>query len=422
MKGLITLNSKEAHRARVMEQVTAERVTLKEAADYMNISYRQAKRIRKRWLESGPGGLSHGNRGREVDHALSAELAAIILALHEEVYRDFNDTHFTEALCEREGIAVSREKVRQILRAAGRGPKRKRRVRRGHRRRPRKSRSGVMMQWDGSPHHWFGPEQPPCCLMAAVDDAESSILGLLFVPAESSAAYLGLLDMVLRRHGVPMSVYQDRHGALVRTDDHWSVEEQLQGRQYPTHVGRVLQDLGIEAISALSPQAKGRVERSFGILQDRLIAELALEGVTDIETANRWLEGSFIDAYNRRFSVKAAEAGSAFTKIGARERHDKIAFAYEATVANDNCIRLGGLRIDVPSTRKRPCYARAKVLVKQHLDGRWTVLHDDRIIARHPATPVVEPVRSWKKRTSGGHRRGRSMIQTYISSKPAPLP
>lgn len=422
MKGLISLSSKEAHRARVMEQVAAGTVTLKEAAKFMRVSYRQAKRIHRRWQQEGLAGLGHGNRGREVSHALSPELAAIILALHDEVYRDFNDTHFTEALGEREGIAVSREKVRQILRAAGHGPKRKRRPKKGHRRRPRKTQAGVMMQWDGSPHHWFGPDHPPCCLMCAMDDAESKVLGMLFVEAESSLAYLRLLDMVVRRHGVPLSVYQDRHGALVRTDDYWTVEEQLRGQQYPTHVGRVLQDLGIEAISALSPQAKGRIERSFGILQDRLIAELAYEGITDMETANRWLESRFIADYNRRFGVQAAEPGNAFTKISVQERYAKIAFAYEATVANDNCIRLGGLTIDVPATKARPSYAKAKVLVKQHLDGRWTVINQDQIIARHEATPLTEPVRSWKRRKAGGLQRGRSMTQVYISSRPAPLP
>jgi transposase len=405
-----------------MEQVAAGTVTLKEAAKFMRVSYRQAKRIHRRWQQEGLAGLGHGNRGREVSHALSPELAAIILALHDEVYRDFNDTHFTEALGEREGIAVSREKVRQILRAAGHGPKRKRRPKKGHRRRPRKTQAGVMMQWDGSPHHWFGPDHPPCCLMCAVDDAESRVLGMLFVEAESSLAYLRLLDMVVRRHGVPLSVYQDRHGALVRTDDYWTVEEQLRGEQYPTHVGRVLQDLGIEAISALSPQAKGRIERSFGILQDRLIAELAYEGITDMETANRWLESRFIADYNRRFGVQAAEPGNAFTKISVQERYAKIAFAYEATVANDNCIRLGGLTIDVPATKARPSYAKAKVLVKQHLDGRWTVINQDQVIARHEATLLTEPVRSWKRRKAGGLQRGRSMTQVYISSRPAPLP
>ena len=230
MKGHIVLNQREAHRGHVMEQVALHALNLKEAAKIMQISYRQAKRVYKRWQQEGLDGLAHRNRGRSVSHALPPEAAAVVLALHEEVYSNFNDTHFTEALAEREGILLSREKVRQILRSAGIGPKRRRRAKRHHGRRPRKKQPGIMMQWDGSPHHWFGPGLDPCCLMSAIDDADSTLLGALFVPAESSVAYLRLLDMVLRRHGIPLSVYQDRHTALTRADDFWSHEEQLQGK------------------------------------------------------------------------------------------------------------------------------------------------------------------------------------------------
>ena len=422
MKGHIVLSRKEIHRGHVLEQVALGKMTLKEAARIMAVSYRQAKRIHQRWRRSGLQGLCHGNRGRQVSHALPEETIAIVVALHEEVYSNFNDTHFTEALAEREGVCISREKVRQILRAAGRRPKRKRRTKRRHARRPRKTRAGIMMQWDGSPHHWFGPDRPPCCLMSAIDDAESTVLAALFVPAESSLGYLRLLDMVLRRHGAPLSVYQDRHTALTRVDDHWSIEEQLQGEQYPTHVGRVLQDLGIQAISALTPQAKGRVERYIGILQDRLIAELELEGITDIAEANRWLEEYYLDRHNRRFGVQAAEPAVAFVKVSQAERYAKVVFAYEATVGNDNCVRLGGLMIDVPPARNRPSFAKARVLVKQHMDGCWTVNHCGQIIARHAATTLNEPVRSWKRRPKGARQQGRSMTQVYISSKPAPPP
>ena len=152
-----------------------------------------------------------------------------------------------------------------------------------------------MIQWDGSPHHWLGPDQPPCCLMAAIDDADSRLLAAILVPVESALAYLRLLDMVVRRHGVPLSVYQDRHSALKRNDDFWSLEEQLAGVRYPTHVGRVLGELQVAAISAQSPQAKGRVERGFGVLQDRLIAELGLGRVEPINSLgndplNHWTQ------------------------------------------------------------------------------------------------------------------------------------
>jgi hypothetical protein len=144
----------------------------------------------------------------------------------------------------------------------------------------------MLVQWDGSPHHWFGEDQPPCCLLSAVDDADSKLLTALFVPEENAEGYMRLLQKLLIRHGVPMAVYHDRHSVFVRLDDSWSIDEQLQGAQYPTHVGRVLQELGICSVQAYSPQAKGRIERSFGTLQDRLLAELHLEGITDMQTAN----------------------------------------------------------------------------------------------------------------------------------------
>jgi transposase len=422
MKEFIVLSKKEAHRGHVLEQVAQQALTLKKAAIMMGVSYRQAKRIYRRWRDGGLEGLSHRSRGKSTGQALSSDMVAKILALRKEKYANFNDTHFTEMLAEREDIFVCREKVRQILRASGHGPKRKRRPGKHHSRRPRKTQAGIMMQWDGSPHRWFGPDSQPCCLMSAIDDATSDLLGVVFVPAESSASYLLLLDMVVRRHGAPLAVYQDRHGALVRSDDYWSVEEQLIGKQYPTHVGRVLEDLSIEGISAHSPQAKGRVERGFGVMQDRLIAELELHGITDMDQANQWLEEYYIPRHNHRFGKKAAEPGNAFVKISKRERYDKIAFAYEAVVGNDNCVRLGGLLIDVPPGRNRRSFAKAKVLVKQHLDGCWTVWRQDTIIATHPATPFTEPARSWKKRQKGGLKRGRSMLQVYIASKPAPLP
>lgn len=420
MERTIVMSRRELHRARVLEQVLQGALNLKEARELLQVSYRQVKRYKKRYCQHGTEGLAHGNRGRPVAHALTQDRIGQVLGLYERKYRKFNDTHFTEMLEEQESITLSRETVRRILRRAGRDPKRRRRAPRHHARRPRKTQRGTMIQWDGSPHCWFGVDRPPCCLMAAIDDADSKLLAALFVPAESAVAYLQLLDKVLQRHGIPLSVYHDRHSALERTDTHWSLEEQLLGRQFPTHVGRVLEDLSIRAIPAHSPQAKGRVERCFGVLQDRLIAELDLEDITDITTANRWLGKSFIPRHNQRFATKSLEATSAFRKTSQQERYQKIAFAYEATVANDNCVRLGGLIIDIPPGKHRRSYAKAKVLVKQHLDGAWTIWYKNEKIAAHQPTTFREPIRSWKRRTPGDITGTRSMIQVYIHSKPAP--
>lgn len=165
---------------------------------------------------------------------------------------------------------------------------------------------------------------------------------------EDAVGYLKLLDMVLRRRGIPAAVYQDRHSALHRNDNHWSHEEELAGIRFPTHIGRVLQELAIEPIPAFSPQAKGRIERQGGTFQDRLIAEMDLAGITEIDQAKEWLETTFLPRFNSRFAKSPEQPGSVFRKISAAQRYLKACFAYEATVANDNAVRLGGLIIDIP--------------------------------------------------------------------------
>lgn len=418
MKGDMVVSKEEDRRRLVVEQVVTGKMTLKKASRLLGVSYRQAKRMKRRYKREGLQGLLHHNRGRRAPNEIVPAVRRRVVDLHEEKYGGLNDTHFTEFLKREEGIAVSREWVRQVLREAGKKPKRARRSPRHRSRRPRKEQEGIMVQWDGSPHHWFGPELPPCCLMGAVDDAGGKLVGALFVEAESSVGYLRLLDMISRRHGIPLSVYHDRHSSLVRTDDYWSLEEQLNGCQYPTHVGRVLEELGIQPLPAYSAQAKGRIERLFGVLQDRMIAEMRLDGITDIVAANRWLKAVYIPRYNRQFAKNPLQRGSAFRKIAAKDIHNTICFAYEATVANDNCVRLGGIIIDIPKGKRGKSYARRRVLVKQHLDGSWSVWCNDQKIAVHEATDLREPVRSWKRRETGKASRVKEALQVYIASKP----
>lgn len=419
MEGKITVSRREFQRMRVFREVAENRMTLVAAAALIGMSYRQAKRLKARFAAADVKGLVHGNRGRRPPNALHEAIRTRIIELHSQQYTDTNDTHFTELLREREGIALGRETVRQILRAAGHPPKRRRRPPKHRSRRHRKECQGQMIQWDGSPHPWFGPGHPPCCLLAAVDDATTTLLGALFTAVESSEGYLRLLERILKKHGIPMAIYHDRHSSLVRIDSHWSLQEQMLGRQFPTHVGRVLEELGIESIPATSPQAKGRIERTFGTLQDRLMPELRLAKISNIPAANAWLESEFIPRYNARFALTSPKSDSAFVGISPEEIHHRVAFAYEAAVGNDNTVRLGGIAIDIPPGPARRSYAKASVLVRQHLNGSWTVSLGARQIAAHPPTPVREPIRSWKSRENGNDRAPRTVLQVYIASKPA---
>lgn len=276
-----------------------------------------------------------------------------------------------------------------------------------------------MVLWDGSPHPWFGPDHPPCCLMAAIDDATGKLLAARFFPFEGSSGYLWLLKEMVKKYGIPMVIYQDRHGALNRNDSHWSLEEQLAGRQEPTQVGLALEALGIESISALSPQAKGRVERLFATLQDRLGAELRLKGIVTLEEANRFLQSIFIKGFNRRFAVRAKESQKAWREAPKDLDLDRIiSFRYLATVGNDNTVRLGGLILDIPPGPQGRSYAKAKVEARQLLNGSWRIYAQDQLIAKHSSTSLKEPVRALPRNKH--HAKGvKDYNWVYLASAPS---
>jgi transposase len=373
----------------------------------MGVSYRQAKRLKNKLTTRGATGLVHGNRGRPSPRALDPSLSHRIIELSRTTYSKLNDTHFTEKLTEIEGITVSRDTVRRLRRSNGIQPKRRRRAKRHFKRRDRKPQEGMMVLWDGSPHRWFGTDTAPCCLMAAIDDATGKLCDAFFLPYEGSYGYLKLLDHLVTTHGIPLAIYQDQHASLHRNDDHWSLEEQLNGEQDPTQVGAALKALGITPIFALTPQAKGRVERLFGVLQDRLIAEMALRAITDREAGNRFLADYFIDDYNRRFANQPETDHRAWRRVPKSLDLDRaISFHYQAVVGNDNAVRLGGMVIDIPEGPHRRGYAKAKVEVDQLLDGSWRVYYQDTLIAKTDPTALREPIRAKRRRKS--HVRGAS--------------
>jgi len=412
------MSQKERTRYHLLLMVMEQRVTLKEAGVKMGLSYRQAKRVKKKFETLGAKGIVHGNRGRPSSQGLNDALRGRILELSGTKYKELNDTHFTEKLREVEDIKVSRETVRRLRRSEGIKPKRKRKPRQHHRRRPRKPQEGMMVLWDGSPHQWFGQDTAPCCLPAAVDDAASRLLWALFIEYEGSHGYFLLLKEIVSRHGLPLSIYHDKHGSLWRNDDHWTLEEQLAGEQEPTQVGWALEELGITAIPALSPQAKGRVERLFGVLQDRLVAEMGLLGLKDIHQANQFLHQTFIEDYNRRFALPPQDTQPAWRKLPQGLDLDKvISFRYQATVLNDNTVRLGSLIIDIPEGPGRRGYAKAKVEARQLLDGSWRVYYHDKLIARHQTTPLKEPIKA-RRRTKNRAKASNEVTWIYLESAP----
>lgn len=387
-----------------LARVAAGRLTMREAAQVLGVSLRHVRRLRRRLERAGRAALVHGNRGRTPVNRLAALTRERIVRLRLGTYRDFNDQHFAEKLAaEAPPVRVSAATVRRLLRAAGVAAVRQRRPRRHRRRRDRKAQVGLMVLWDGSRHAWFEDRGPMLCLVGAIDDASSALLpGAHFVAHESAAAYLRLLHGLVATCGVPWAIYMDQHTALRRNDDHWSLTEELRGRQDPTQVGWALDALGIEAIYALSPQAKGRAERLWGTLQDRLVSELRLAGARTVADANAVLARHTPD-HNQRFAVAPADQTPAWRPLPRGLDLVRVcSFRYDATVLKDNTVRLGGFVLDIPPGPRRRSYADRRVEVRQLLDGGWRVYLDDTLIATAAPTTLSEP-RAIRRRK---HRHG----------------
>jgi transposase len=385
------MSKRQWKRLDAVERVERGTLTMGEAARVLGLSKRQVRRLRRAVERRGAKGVVHRNTGRAPKHRVEEAVREQILELRRKKYVGFNDQHFTEKLCEVERVKISRACVQRMLRAAGIEPPRRRRAPKHRRRRDRKPQAGLMILWDGSRHEWLEERGPMLCLMGAIDDATGELLpGAHFVEQECAAGYLRVLQAIAEENGLPYSAYMDRHGSLKRNDDHWTLEEELRGAQDPTQVGRALQALEIEVIYALSPQAKGRVERLWGTLQDRLVSELRLAGAKTVEEANAVLEAFRAD-HNRRFAIPPADATPAWRTVRRGTDLGRIcSFHYEATVLNDNTVRLEGMVIDIPPGPRKRSYAGKRIELRQLLDGSWRVYLGDTVIATAAATSPGE--------------------------------
>jgi transposase len=395
-------------------------LTVVQAAQLLGLSERQVRRLKRAVEKRGARGVVHGNTGRSPTHRLKASIRKRIVKLMREKYAGFNDQHFTEKLGEVEKIVVSRASVQRLLRAAGIGAARKRRPPKHRRRRDRKPQAGLMILWDGSRHDWLEGRGPMLCLMGAIDDATSELLpGAHFVEQECAAGYLLVLLAIAREKGLPWSAYMDRHGSLKRNDDHWTMEEELRGEQDPTQVGKALKLLDVESIFALSPQAKGRVERMWGTLQDRLCSELRLAKATNVEEANAVLARYAAD-HNRRFAVVPQDSQPAWRPVRKGIDLERIcSFSYEATVSNDNTVRFAGAPvIDVPAGPGGRSYAHARVEVRQLLDGAWRVYFKDTLIATAVTTAPGELRALKRRKRSASAQAFRRGVQRVAASLP----
>ena len=300
---------------------------------------------------------------------------ARILHLSRTRYAGFNDHHLCEKLREVEGFQLGRETLRRLLRSAGLGSPRQRRAPTHRQRRLCRAREGEMLLLDGSIHHGLEARGPQLTLLGFLDDATRKVPVAEFFPLENAHGYFRLLRSLLRRYGVPLSFYGDRHSVFVRNDDHWSVEEELAGRRQPTQFGRALEQLGVTYIPARSPQAKGRIERLWGTFQDRLTSELRLAGAADLHAANQVLR-RFLPDYNRRFGRAPREQDKAW-RTAPQELERICCFLHERSVSNDNIVQWDGRRFQIPPQPQRFSFAGARVPIQESLEGKIAIYYGD---------------------------------------------
>jgi len=351
-----------------------------EAALVLGVTERHSYRIKARIREEGVRGVTHGNRGRRCGWKLSEKTESKIVELARGKYRGFNDHHLTEKLEQEQGIKLSREKVRRILRAQGIASPRKRRQPKHRSRRERREAAGMMVQIDGSPHDWLEGRGPSLCLVGAIDDATSKVPAAFFEEHETSAAYFRLFLEIGKREGLPLSAYADRH-SIFWTEREPTLDEELSGKQPKTQVGRALEELGTTLIPAGSPQAKGRIERLWGTFQDRLVSELRLCGAKSKAEAQAVLD-RFLPQYNRRFPKPPVKAEPAWRKVEAKRLEQSLCFKYQRTVAKDNTVQFGGALFQIPKPSPCRSYANKKVDVHVLLDGSVELFYQGEKIAR----------------------------------------
>lgn len=375
----VTLNNKEQKRLIVMNEILAGRLTGKEAAELLGISLRHTRRLLAGYRREGAAGLAHGNRGRRPVNKLAAGMEAEILRLARADYHDYNDSHFKEELAERHKIKVSVPTVRRIRRQQGLQSPRRRRAPAHRRRRRRYPQTGMLLQVDASKHDWLEGRGPWLALHAAIDDATNEVPWAVFRAEEDATGYTLLVHHISQTHGLPLALYADRH-TIFQSPKVATIEEQLQGLEPRSHLGRLLDELAVGLISARSPQAKGRVERLFETLQDRLVKALRRAGASNADEANAVLR-RYLPRFNKRFMKPPAQPGSAYRpRLTQAQANAQVCFTYHRTVANDHTISLFGQTLALPPLAKRRSIARQVVTLRQRMDGRLAVLFQGQIL------------------------------------------
>lgn len=364
-RDIIMANQRELKRLHIVQKVIEGLIRHTNASEILSLSTRQIGRIFTRVREEGSAGVVHRSRGRESNRKLSKGFKNHVLELYRQNYEGFGPTLAQEKLLERDGIRISDETLRGWL--IKEALWKKRRKGRQHRQwRQRKDRKGEMIQMDGSHHDWFEGRGPVCVLMGYIDDATGQVYSR-FYDYEGTIPAMDSFKRYIKKHGIPMSLYLDKHGAYRSTAEP-TIEEQLSGTGPVSEFGRALKELGVRLIHANSPQAKGRVERLFNTLQDRLVKEMRLRGISSIVEANKFLS-EYLARHNRRFSKAAAQTENLHRPIPKGLNLDRVfCIKTERTLRNDFTIALDRKLYQIEET-----VSASKLMVEQYINGAMAI-------------------------------------------------
>jgi transposase len=380
----------------IILRAIAKKITWLQAAQIIGISARQMRRWRERYEEHGYDGLFDRRRGKPSAKRVPLKTVEQVLGLYAEKYFDLNVLHFHEKLKEKHGIELSYTWVKTALQGAGLVKKeRKRGVHR--KRRARRPMVGMMLHIDGSKHRWFGDDRW-YDLIVIMDDASSEIYYAQLVEEESTWTVMAGLRKVIEDKGVFCSLYSDRASHFFVTPKAGEAVD----RERLTQVGRALKDLNIVMIPAYSPQARGRSERGFGTWQGRLPQELRLAGITKLEDANKFLKGKYVAEFNTKFSVKPADAGTAFVKARGRNLDLIFSIQHERVVGKDNTVSIANQCFQIERTKWRRTLAGCRVTVYELADGRASISYGPHAVGLYNAQGValLEPTIKRQKKVA----------------------
>lgn len=385
----IEMSTRERKRMALMTRVVEGLLKLREAAEMMQVSYRQAKRIRRRYQQEGDAGLVHRGRGRISNRRRPENEHKRAIALYSKEYAGFGPLLATEHLATDHEIVVDHETLRQWL--LGAGVWQSHRKREAHRAaRERRPRRGDLVQIDGSEHDWFEGRGPRVVLMVMIDDATNTTLAR-FYPAEDTAAAYDIFERYVRRHGLPVALYPDRDSIYCCTRAA-CLDEQLANVGPETQFARAMRELGVDLIPAYSPQAKGRVERRHGLFQDRLVKEMRLQGIGTLEAANAYLDGSFLRLLQERYSVEPRDPVDGHqARPSATTLALVLSWQEVRSVAKDWTVCWRNRRLQIDARHAALGLPGRRVIVVERRDKTLAMLYGSRRLSFHAAPVAARP-------------------------------